>query len=287
MTENPITSGLTRITPDSLLHPPMPQRVTCRHDAFGGRVVPEKSLGDDSEYTPIVSVRGRVRTPDVEEILRLHYLQIYDTYLAYKPNRNRGRLLDADSVDGNANRGLKHVRMCGIVTDWRANETGRIRRICLMLPQAVRDGRFSGPADTHVWLNMDDLTAESNRNVNIRLGDMLFFTATLRSYRKHDGPRRIGVGQWTPTASELLYASLDADGRVERSMVARRLRHSLLLLSVTDGRVRLRTDPDMREELNGLWAAHPNVRQTVMLDGTGMNIKVGRVNEPADDSIRS
>ncbi|MBT1164555.1 hypothetical protein [Bifidobacterium felsineum] len=174
-------------------------------------------------HCPMLALPDPVRTVDQTERLQLQYHLLHGRYARLtKPDR-RLNLLEHAWRDPS---GGMCILVKGLISD--VDLTVGEGRFCLLSPMLADsyDGRFDRPADSHLWLRPDRCRWASDRIIppglkpmdledasgTLAVGDRIIVAARLQGYMGRDGVRRLGVGEWTPVAASLLYATVTADG---------------------------------------------------------------------------
>lgn len=176
------------------------------------------------------------QTRDEATLIRLDYRTMYTRI----QNSQDRRLKFLDNIH-NVIDGRPVCQINGIVTDAKFDYHGQLERLCLMGVSAANwDTGETTRVDTHAWLFINRMRADATKIIDptsglggdqftISLGDMIGLECTLNAYAT-DGMKRIGVDQWTPVGSALVYA--DRRGSIRNT--PRHLRAGMELVRIHD-----------------------------------------------------
>ena len=250
--------------------PKEPPRITgdphALYRLFTGYDFVELEEGEDdySQRTPIMTYRRRIQTEEAALRLQLTYHTLHQRFAMYTPYSQRLDLVNNHTHKDRLGNLCVYVR--GLVTDYAVMPHTGISRICLISPTIVDNPRSldtdTTPIDSHIWLRADrlDLTGDytdpsdpdprlhceaRTSGGDIRIGDLLTVAGRVNAYTDEHGRRRLGVGEWTPLSSTLLYEHSHKDGSITIRHVPRHLLKHMRILKITGSTKPLWADAHM------------------------------------------
>lgn len=178
-----------------------------------GHPVGETKRGDMSvtERMPLLARYERVYDDREAARLQISYRTI-QTSFAKRTHASR-RLNLLSEYTRRDEQGRMCVTVGGLVTGY-ARYKDRVARICLTSPTIFDpyNDQHGIVVDSHLWLDARLLRVNTeyafprkqSRPRDVRLGDLLIIDGCLCAYEAQ-GLRRLGVDEWSPVSSQLLY----------------------------------------------------------------------------------
>ena len=225
--------------PNALTRPAAKPVVTDSSHPSGTRPI---IWGDEDFGEGRVPIIGSYGTPDVRR-LQITYLDLCRKAPRYEPGVFRSGLLEGLDGDG-------LVLVEGILSDWRCDAAGNIRRLMLSSTFVTTpNGYVSG--GNHIWINRDDmLPGAPNRPGTMHLGDVMGARGHVVGYDDSHGRHRLGVADWQAYTRGLLYSLIDADGRRQTKSMPRHKVDTLTVFSIdAAGECHWRNGDDLAKEL--------------------------------------
>lgn len=219
----------------------------------------------DTAGGPIaITTPHRVRTVEQARQVQADYVLAQRAYSKHTPGSQRLALLDAPLADPS---GRLIAVLDGTLSDWNRDPEGdRVDRILLASP---RTARMDAPriADSHLWLLADRMVPPPGRAVTLHAGDTIRLLAYVSAYRDRHGNKRLGVDEWSPMQTELLYG-MSVDGKCGLRRVSPQLVNSLTVCRIgRDGSVSWTDAPALEEELKRIRPGGANLAPVRSLPG--------------------
>lgn len=193
-----------------------------------------------------ITTPHRVRTVEQARQVQADYVLAQRAYSKHTPGSQRLDLLDSTLVDPS---GRLAVVLDGTLADWNRDPEGdRVDRILLASPRTV-SADTPKIADSHLWLLTDLMVPPPDMAVTLHAGDTMRLFAYVSAYRDRHGNKRLGVDEWAPMRTELIYG-MKVDGKYGLRRVSPQLVNSLTLCRIgRDGSVSWTDAPVLEEEL--------------------------------------
>lgn len=206
----------------------------------------------------------KINTKQEAEKIRILYRRSYQHVLERTKSR-RTNILNAPHETIN---GIPTYYVSGFAVDTRFDPQGNLTRICLASIDIHNSttGEIT-PVDTHMWLFLDSMHVDptiieptsglGSDLYTISLGDWVGIKCTLNVYGEN---KRIGIDQWQPIASHLVYGDLHKKLRY----APRHVCAGMELLHITrDEQVRTVSEQDWARTLLHALSRNPEEREAV------------------------